>query len=91
MTTCSLLSCDDLAVVDRDFDMAEYEGAVARWCPGCGDYAILSSVQRLLAAEDSQQLLLTVTGDARDSDDFARTHRQMDILEIGTEGVVRAP
>ena len=51
MTTCSLLSCDDLAVVDRDFDMAEYEGAVARWCPGCGDHAVLSSVQRLLAAE----------------------------------------
>jgi 2-oxoglutarate ferredoxin oxidoreductase subunit beta len=32
--------------------MSDYEGAVAKWCPGCGDHGILSSVQRLLADED---------------------------------------
>ncbi len=28
--------------------MADYQGAVARWCPGCGDHAALTAVQRLL-------------------------------------------
>ena len=31
--------------------MSDYEGARARWCPGCGDHSILTAVQRLLAAE----------------------------------------
>jgi 2-oxoglutarate ferredoxin oxidoreductase subunit beta len=31
--------------------MSEYEGARARWCPGCGDHSVLTAVQRLLAAE----------------------------------------
>jgi 2-oxoglutarate ferredoxin oxidoreductase subunit beta len=31
--------------------MDDYEGAVARWCPGCGDHAVLTAVQRLLEAE----------------------------------------
>jgi 2-oxoglutarate ferredoxin oxidoreductase subunit beta len=49
--TTSLLECS--AVPDEhDYDMSEYEGAVARWCPGCGDHGILSSVQRLLADEN---------------------------------------
>jgi 2-oxoglutarate ferredoxin oxidoreductase subunit beta len=31
--------------------MADYEGALARWCPGCGDHSVLTAVQRLLAQE----------------------------------------
>jgi len=44
---CSLLGCgvdDD----DREFDIDDYEGAVARWCRGCGDHAVLTAVERLL-------------------------------------------
>jgi len=51
--TCSLVpsflgsSIDD----DREFTMGDYEGAVARWCTGCGDHAIYTAVKRLLEAE----------------------------------------
>ncbi len=47
---CSLLrfAGDD---ADRCFTMEDYAGAVARWCPGCGDHAILAAVERLLEAE----------------------------------------
>jgi 2-oxoglutarate ferredoxin oxidoreductase subunit beta len=31
--------------------MDDYAGAVARWCPGCGDHAILTAVERLLEEE----------------------------------------
>ncbi len=44
---CSLLGCgvdDD----DREFDLEDYEGSVARWCRGCGDHAVLTAVERLL-------------------------------------------
>jgi 2-oxoglutarate/2-oxoacid ferredoxin oxidoreductase subunit beta len=46
---CSLLDVafDD----DRYFEMHDYEGAIARWCPGCGDHAALTAMQKLLAAE----------------------------------------
>ncbi|MDX1584522.1 MAG: thiamine pyrophosphate-dependent enzyme, partial [Thermoanaerobaculia bacterium] len=47
---CSLLACpveDD----ERDFEISDYEGRIARWCPGCGDHSVLTSVQRLLASE----------------------------------------
>ncbi len=49
-TTCqSFLGCgiDD----DREFAMADYEGAVARWCTGCGDHAIYTAAKKLLEAE----------------------------------------
>lgn len=29
----------------------DYEGALARWCPGCGDHAVLTSIQRLCQEE----------------------------------------
>ncbi len=29
------------------YTLDDYEGAVARWCPGCGDHAVLTAVQRL--------------------------------------------
>lgn len=36
---------------DRDFTLSDYEGATARWCPGCGDHSVLTAVERLLVAE----------------------------------------
>ena len=46
---CSLLgsSVED----DRYLGMEDYQKAVARWCSGCGDHAVLTAVQRLLEAE----------------------------------------
>jgi 2-oxoglutarate ferredoxin oxidoreductase subunit beta len=48
--TCGLLPVLDQAD-DHQYEMSEYEGARARWCPGCGDHSVLTAVQRLLAAE----------------------------------------
>jgi len=48
--TCGMLPVLDKAG-DHQYEMAEYEGARARWCPGCGDHSVLTAVQRLLAAE----------------------------------------
>jgi 2-oxoglutarate/2-oxoacid ferredoxin oxidoreductase subunit beta len=49
MTNCSLLGC---AVEDeRVFELSDYESALPRWCPGCGDHSVLTSMQRLLTAE----------------------------------------
>jgi 2-oxoglutarate/2-oxoacid ferredoxin oxidoreductase subunit beta len=50
MSHCSLavLTTDD---ADREYGMSDYEGARARWCPGCGDHSVLTAVQKLLAAE----------------------------------------
>jgi 2-oxoglutarate ferredoxin oxidoreductase subunit beta len=50
------VSCALLPVLDQDagehhYEMSEYEGARARWCPGCGDHSVLTAVERLLAAE----------------------------------------
>ena len=47
--TCSLLSrgWDE----DRVFEMEDYQGQLARWCPGCGDFAVLAAVERLLESE----------------------------------------
>ncbi len=47
--SCSLLGCgvDD----DRSYTMDDYAGATARWCPGCGDHAVLTAVERLLEVE----------------------------------------
>ena len=36
---------------DREFGLSDYEGARARWCPGCGDHSILAAVEKLLVAE----------------------------------------
>ncbi len=46
---CSLLSLAPDG--DREFSLADYESAVPRWCPGCGDSSVLASMQRLLAEE----------------------------------------
>ncbi len=46
--TCTLTDCG--AGEPVELTMADYQGAVARWCPGCGDHSVLSAVQRLLEA-----------------------------------------
>jgi 2-oxoglutarate ferredoxin oxidoreductase subunit beta len=35
----------------RYFTLEDYEGGVARWCPGCGDLAVLTAVQRICRDE----------------------------------------
>ena len=48
-SSCGLLLApeDD----ERTFELSDYEGARARWCPGCGDHSVLTAVQKLLTAE----------------------------------------
>ncbi len=48
-TACSLLHL--AGEEDREYSMTDYEAALARWCPGCGDHSVLTAVQRLLADE----------------------------------------
>ena len=31
----------------RYLTLEDYEGATGRWCPGCGDFAILTAVQKI--------------------------------------------
>jgi 2-oxoglutarate ferredoxin oxidoreductase subunit beta len=47
--SCSLLACGP--DTDREWTMDDYAKSVARWCPGCGDHAVLSAAHRLLEAE----------------------------------------
>jgi 2-oxoglutarate/2-oxoacid ferredoxin oxidoreductase subunit beta len=35
----------------RHFVLEDYEGAMPRWCPGCGDHSVLSAVQKLIRDE----------------------------------------
>ena len=46
---CSLLSCE--GDEDREWTMDDYAGVLARWCPGCGDHAVLTAVERVLETE----------------------------------------
>jgi 2-oxoglutarate ferredoxin oxidoreductase subunit beta len=48
--SCAVLGCGD-ATEEHDYALSDYEGARARWCPGCGDHSVLTAVQRLLTAE----------------------------------------
>jgi 2-oxoglutarate/2-oxoacid ferredoxin oxidoreductase subunit beta len=50
--SCSLLHnrVDD----DQVFALGDYEAALPRWCPGCGDHGVLAAMQRLLVAEQLQ-------------------------------------
>ena len=47
--SCSLLHAahED----ERVFEMADYQGPVARWCSGCGDHSVLASAQRLMTEQ----------------------------------------
>jgi 2-oxoglutarate ferredoxin oxidoreductase subunit beta len=49
--SCSMLSCGVGTDDERDYELGDYEGPVARWCPGCGDHSVLTAVQKLLVAE----------------------------------------
>lgn len=49
LPVCSLFNC--LGDDERSFAMSDYEGSVARWCPGCGDHSVLTAVEKLLVAE----------------------------------------
>ncbi len=40
-----------LEMPERYFTLEDYEGGVARWCPGCGDLAVLTAVQKILRDE----------------------------------------
>lgn len=40
-----------LDVLPRYFTLEDYEGGVARWCPGCGDHAVLTAVQKICRDE----------------------------------------
>ena len=54
MTAFTNVGCPLFTAVgedDRSFELSDYEGASARWCPGCGDHSILTAVERLLVAE----------------------------------------
>lgn len=35
-------------VFDRYFTLGNYAGGEARWCPGCGDFAVLNTMHRVL-------------------------------------------
>ncbi|MBT3219385.1 MAG: 2-oxoglutarate oxidoreductase [Proteobacteria bacterium] len=36
-----------LDIPSKYFTLDDYEGAIARWCPGCGDHAVLTSVMKI--------------------------------------------
>ena len=36
---------------ERELVLDDYEGAKARWCPGCGDHSVLTAVEKLLVSE----------------------------------------
>jgi hypothetical protein len=52
--SCSMMGCSSPRPSRRDdrvFGITDYEGALPRWCAGCGDHSVLTAMQRLLAAE----------------------------------------
>jgi len=42
---------DDVAEPPRACTLEDYQGATPRWCPGCGDHAVLAALQRLCRDE----------------------------------------
>ncbi len=52
-----------LEVPPRYFTLEDYEGGVARWCPGCGDLAVLTAVQRICREEQlAPEKVVAVSG-----------------------------
>lgn len=47
----------------RYFTLEDYEGGVARWCPGCGDHGVLTAVQKICRDEQlSPEQTVVVSG-----------------------------
>jgi 2-oxoglutarate ferredoxin oxidoreductase subunit beta len=52
-----------LEVFERYFTIGDYAGGEARWCPGCGDHAVLSAAQRVLRDEQQKpEMSVCVSG-----------------------------
>jgi 2-oxoglutarate ferredoxin oxidoreductase subunit beta len=52
-----------LEVFERYFTIGDYAGGEARWCPGCGDHAVLSAAQRVLRDEQTKpEMSVCVSG-----------------------------
>lgn len=41
----------EIELPPRYFTLEDYEGGTARWCPGCGDLAVLTAVQKICRDE----------------------------------------
>ena len=53
----------DLELPPRYFTLEDYEGGEARWCPGCGDLAVLTAVQRICRDEQLEpEKVVAVSG-----------------------------
>jgi 2-oxoglutarate/2-oxoacid ferredoxin oxidoreductase subunit beta len=47
----------------RYFTLEDYEGGTGRWCPGCGDFAVLTAVQKICRDEQlPPEKVVTVSG-----------------------------
>jgi 2-oxoglutarate/2-oxoacid ferredoxin oxidoreductase subunit beta len=47
----------------RYFTLEDYEGGTARWCPGCGDFGVLTAVQKICRDEQlSPEKVVSVSG-----------------------------
>jgi len=42
---------EEITPASCSFTLSDYEGAEPRWCPGCGDHAVLTAVQKLCRDE----------------------------------------
>ncbi|MCP3661638.1 MAG: 2-oxoglutarate oxidoreductase [Gammaproteobacteria bacterium] len=52
-----------LDVFERYFTLGDYSGGEARWCPGCGDFAVLNTVHRVLRdAQKPPEQTVAVSG-----------------------------
>jgi len=52
-----------LDVPERYFTLENYEGGVARWCPACGDHAVLTAVQKICRDEQLRpEKIVSVSG-----------------------------
>lgn len=48
MSELSMLEFLEQECVDHGYEIEDYEGEEPRWCKGCGDYAVLTAVQKIL-------------------------------------------
>ena len=47
----------------RYFTLEDYEGGIGRWCPGCGDFAVLTAVQKICRDEQlAPEKVVAVSG-----------------------------